>query len=176
MEVLAEGDERLALLFRQLRRLERLARHGLQRILGPGLSSTGAPSGRASSGGAVPIGVLKQHADKELAPTAGPTGTMPRCPWAEGAAAGCETLQVGAGPAWNQSMVQQLTRLGFCRRRSRKAAPTGLMQSATCRFRRHSATKNAHACVRPPRSPHARSGQRAPRDVTAWTRARHASA
>jgi len=45
MEVLAEGDKRLALLFRQLRRPERLARHGLQRILGPGLSSTGLRPG-----------------------------------------------------------------------------------------------------------------------------------
>lgn len=38
MEVLAQGDERLALILCQLGRPEGLARHGLQRVPGPGLS------------------------------------------------------------------------------------------------------------------------------------------
>ena len=46
---------------------------------------------------------------------------------------------------WNQSMVQQLTRDGFWRRRSRKALPIGLRHSTTCRRCLHCCTKKPHS-------------------------------
>ena len=48
--------------------------------------------------------------------------------------------RASAGHSWNQSMVQQFTKLGKLRNRFLKAEPMGDMQMTMCKFLRHCST------------------------------------
>ena len=53
-------------------------------------------------------------------------------------------FSASGGHSVNQSIVQQLTKLGNCRRRPRNASPTGLKASTTCKLDWQRSTKNLY--------------------------------